>query len=129
MISKKYRLTENEVKKVLKNWKPFFSYWAVLNYKNNNVENNRFAIIISGKNISGSVERNFFRRRFYDSIDIKLLDKHLDTKSSYDFVFVMKRQTKLVKNSDESIKSFDNDIRFLIKAINDKVIKGDYIER
>jgi ribonuclease P protein component len=41
-----------------------------LNYKNNNLENNRFAIIISGKNVDGSVERNFFRRRFYDSVNI-----------------------------------------------------------
>lgn len=118
MISKNYRLTENNLKKVLKFWKPFFSYWAVLNYKNNNIENNRFAIIISSKNVDSSVERNFFRRRFYDSIDKKLLVKSPDTKSNYDFVFVLKKETKLEKRKIESINSFDNDIRFLLRAID-----------
>ena len=68
MISKDYRLKENEVKKVLKYWKPFFSYWMVLNYNKNNLNHNRFAIIISWKNIDSSVKRNFFRRRFYDMV-------------------------------------------------------------
>lgn len=119
MISKNFRLKEEEVKKVLKFWKPFFSYWMVLNYKNNNFENNRFAIIISGKNVETSVERNFFRRRFYDSIDKKLLiwKKEL-SQNKYDLVFVLKKQTKLDKTKIESINWYDNDIRFLLKAFN-----------
>ncbi len=75
MISKKYRLKENEVKKVLKFWKPFFSYWMVLNYNKNNLKHNRFAIIISWKNVDSSVKRNFFRRRFYDMVAWSIEDK------------------------------------------------------
>ena len=119
MISKNFRLKEEEVKKVLKFWKPFFSYWMVLNYKNNNFENNRFAIIISGKNVETSVVRNFFRRKFYDSIDKKLLIWKTElSQNKYDLVFVLKKQTKLDKTKIESINWYDNDIRFLLKAFN-----------
>jgi ribonuclease P protein component len=151
MISKNFRLKEEEVKKVLKFWKPFFSYWMVLNYKNNKFENNRFAIIISGKNVDWSVVRNFFRRRFYDAIgkswfiwkleEIKtsviasgseaiqkkwnnevngLLHTSQWQKPSphYDFVFILKKQTKLDKTKIESINWYDNNIRFLLKAID-----------
>lgn len=111
MISKNFRLKENEVKKVLKFWKPFFSYWMVLNYKNNNFENNRFAIIISWKNTEWGVERNFFRRRFYDFCKEYL-------KWSNDLVFVLKKQIKLDKTKIESINWFDKDITFLLKSIN-----------
>jgi len=154
MISKNFRLKEEEVKKVLKFWKPFFSYWMVLNYKNNKLENNRFAIIISGKNVDGSVVRNYFRRRFYDAIgkilkcesllgchpeldsgSLKRMNTFNDSvintewqilKNSqwqkpsphYDFVFILKKQTKLDKTKIESINWYDNDIRFLLKAID-----------
>lgn len=124
MISKKFRLTEEEVKKVLKFWKPFFSYWMVLNYKNNNFENNRFAIIISWKNVDSSVERNFFRRRFYDIIEdnFKLWTSDPKLIPNYDIVFVLKKQTKLDKTKIESINWFDNDLKFLLKAIK-KIIE------
>lgn len=124
MISKKYRLSESNVKKVLKFWKPFFSYWMVLNYKNNNVENNRFAIIISGKNISWSVERNFFRRRFYEIIELQIKPENRNLlrlekqKTYYDLVFVLKKQTILSKKNLDSVNSFDNDIKFLLKKTN-----------
>ena len=121
MISKNFRLKEEEVKKVLKFWKPFFSYWMVLNYKNNNFENNRFAIIISGKNVDSSVERNFFRRRFYDSIDKNFLSTKLEWVKTFDLVFVLKKQTKLDKTKIESINWYDNDIKFLLKAV-DKIM-------
>lgn len=110
MISKNYRLNESEVKKVLQTGKPFFSYWIVLNYKKNTVWNNRFAIVISWKSVEGSVERNFFRRKFYD-----LCGSVLEWKN--DFVFVIKKQTKLDKNNLESINWFEKDIKFLMKKV------------
>ncbi len=123
MISKIYRLKEKDVKKVLKLWKPFFSYCIVLNYIKNNFWYNRYAIIISWKSVSWSVERNFFRRRFYKLIiDFQKISnntwKSTNQKIWYDLVFLIKKQTKLEKNNFESIKSFDNNINFLIKNIN-----------
>ena len=115
MISKKYRLREMEVKKVLKKWKPFFSYGIVLNYQKNKVLCNRFAIVIWSKSVVNSVERNFFRRRFYDEISKKLENKNKD--SGYDFVFVVKKQTKLDKNNNEILKKYLGDINFLINKI------------
>lgn len=116
MISKIYRLKETEVKKVLKYWKPFFSYWVVLNYRNNNLDFNRFSIIISWKNTRWWVERNFFRRKFYEIVEKIIKSKIKDF--NYDLVFVVKKQVKLEKNDLESIKSFENDINFLIKKMN-----------
>ena len=140
MISKKNRLTEREVKKVLTRWKPFFSYWIVLNYQRNNLDFNRFAIVIWWKSVKNSVERNYFRRLFYDLVSDKL-----DVIKSYDMVFVVKKQTKLDKKEkvkkvnwlkesrevtlgcsegrevtlgyENSIKSFKKDINFLLNKV------------
>lgn len=136
MISKIYRLKENDVKKVLKHWKPFFSYWIVLNYKNNNLDFNRFSIIISWKNTKWWVERNFFRRKFFDYLDKNWYTWVFEKKTSaltnnnevlqktwqkilihYDCVFLLKKQIKLEKNNLESINSFENDIKFLLKKL------------
>jgi len=117
MIKKIYRLKEREVKKVLKYKKPFFSYWIVLNILENKLDHNRFAIIIWSKSVKSGVERNFFRRRFYDFImNNNLINKNIfwDNKF-YDLVFVVKKQTKLDKKQQRSINSFINDLNFLIK--------------
>ncbi len=108
MISKKYRLKEMEVKKVLQWWKPFFSFWIVLNYKMNKIWHNRFAIILSWKNVASWVERNFFRRRFFSFCKSYFI-------WNYDLVFLLKKQTLFSKKNKESIDSFDNDIKFLLK--------------
>ncbi len=112
MIPKTNRLSEREVKKVLTRWKPFFSYWIVLNYQKNNLEKNRFAIVIWWKSVKTSVERNFFRRSFYDLVSEKLHEI-----KSYDFVFVVKKQTKLDKKDENIISSFKKDIKFLLNKI------------
>ncbi len=112
MIPKKNRLTEREVKKVLGKSKPFFSYWIVLNYKKNRSEKNRFAIVIWKKSVNTNVTRVFFRRTFYNIVSDKL-----ENKQWCDFVFVVKKQTKLDKNDQKSIISFKKDINFLIGKI------------
>ena len=75
MLKKKFRLREREVKRVLQKWEPFFSYDVVLNTKRNNFNYNRFAIVISSKSVYSNVERNFFRRRFYDFISKSEIQK------------------------------------------------------
>lgn len=112
MISKKYRLTEKQTKKVLQKWKPFFSYWIVLNFTKNKLEHNRFAIVIWSKSVKNNVERNFFRRFLYNKIS------QIDFSSSwYDYVFVIKKQTKLDKKDKKSIFSLENDLNFLINKL------------
>ena len=112
MISKGSRLSEREVKKVLTRWKPFFSYWIVLNYMKNNLEKNRFAIVIWWKSVKTNISRVFFRRLYYD-----LIREYLDNKKWIDFVFVVKKQTKLDKSDENSIISFKKDIKFLLNKI------------
>ncbi len=118
MIKKNFRLKEREVKKVLWKVKPFFSSWIVLNKKINKKTFNRFAIVIWAKSVNTNVSRTFFRRNFYDKIaNSKLFwDKYLE-KTFYDFVFVVKKQTKLDRKKIETIKSFENDLNFLIKKV------------
>jgi ribonuclease P protein component len=65
MIASRYRLSENEVKKVLKQKKPFFSHTFVANVMKNNLGVSRFAILLSGKHAPGSVNRNYWRRLYY----------------------------------------------------------------
>ena len=114
MIKKIYRIREREVKKVLQKWKPFFSYNIVVNSFPNKRPHHRFAIVIGWKSVRTNVERNFFRRRFYD-----LVSQYCkDTEKSIDFVFVVKKKTKLDKRDQSSIKTFEKDIRFLIKKIH-----------
>jgi len=118
MIAKKFRLKEREVKKVLWKSKPFFSSWIVLNKKINKKLFNRFSIVIWAKSVNTNVSRVFFRRKFFDKIsDSKLFwDKYIDTKF-YDFVFIVKKQTKLDRKKFETAKSFENDLNFLIKKV------------
>lgn len=115
MISKEYRLQEREVKKVLRMRKPFFSSGLVLNSIPNRLEHNRFAIVIWWKSVDSNVSRNFFRRRFYDTVaSIIFPQKSEETK---DYVFVVKKQTKLSQKNIESYQSFLKDILFLIRKM------------
>ncbi len=111
MISKKYRLTERETKRVLHKWKPFFSYHIVLNYTPNKLWFSRYSIVIWSKSVKNNVWRNFFRRRFFD----KILSSNIT--KNYDMVFVVKKQSKFDKWDLESILSFDKDLQFLISKI------------
>lgn len=112
MLKKKFRLREREVKRVLQKWEPFFSYDVVLNTKKNNFNYNRFAIVISSKSVYSNVERNFFRRRFYDFISKSEIQKKWN-----DFVFVVKTKVKLDKKNILSLKSFYKNLNFLINKI------------
>jgi len=114
MIKKIFRLKENEVKKVLKYWKPFFSYGVISNSISNNLNHNRFAIIISSKSVINNVTRNYFRRLFYN-----LSSKYISqTEIKWtDIIFIMKKQTKLDKKDFQSINNFENDIKFLLKKL------------
>ncbi len=117
MIKKIFRLKQREVQKLLWKTKAFFSYWIVLNKKENKKGFNRFAIVIWTKSVNNNVTRNFFRRKFYDIIKNSKLFENSSQEKFYDFVFVVKRQTKLDRKNLDSIKSFENDLNFLIKKV------------
>lgn len=116
MIKKIYRLKEREVKKVLARAKPFFSYAIVLNVKENKKWYNRFAIIIWAKSVSNNISRNFFRRKFYDFVvNSSLFSNSLNQWKNYDFVFLVKKQTKLDKKDKNTILEFKKNLSFLEK--------------
>lgn len=66
MIAKQYRLKESQIGKVLRYKKPFFSNILVANVAQNRLEYPRFALILSGKVVKTSVDRNYYRRLLYD---------------------------------------------------------------
>lgn len=113
MIKKLYRLKENDVKKVLKNKKPFFAYSLVANSKLNNLSFSRFAIILSSKNTKGSINRNYFRRLFFE-----LCRKYIND-SNYDIVIVVKKWKIFDKRNLGSKVEFEKDIVFLLRKIFD----------
>lgn len=111
MIKNTYRLNENEVKKVLKFWKPFFSYGVVLNKIKSKLSYNRFWIVIWAKSVTNNITRNYFRRKFYNLVSA-LIDVKWD--QAYDLVFIVKKSLKLDKKESSSIFSFKKDMNFLI---------------
>lgn len=117
MISKKFRLSEKEVKKVLRIWKPFFSYGLVLNFSPNKLAYNRYSIVIWWKSVHSSVERNFFRRRFFDEIKESVFSWWWNYN---DFVFVVKKENKLDKKDKKNINAYKRDILFLSSKIISK---------
>jgi ribonuclease P protein component len=86
MIAKKYRLGEREMRKVLSKGKPFFSYMLVANTLANKENNKRYGILLSAKVASGSVNRNFWRRLFYDTVGT-----HTDTSPFLDIVLIPRK--------------------------------------
>jgi len=119
MIKKIYRLKEREVKKVLGKTKPFFSYGIVLNAKNNKFKSNRFSIVIWAKSVNNNITRTFFRRLFYDFIKRSSLFSWSEkVNKSFDFVFIVKKQTKLDKKDKKIILNFEKELSFLEKKFN-----------
>lgn len=111
MIKKIYRLKENEIKKVLKYKKPFFSYNLIANIANNNLPYSRFALFLSGKHVKTAISRNYFRRLFYNNTQ-----NYLD-KWSFDIVVIPKKWKIFDKKDKAIILEFENDLQFMFKKI------------
>ncbi|EKE28002.1 MAG: hypothetical protein ACD_3C00111G0019 [uncultured bacterium (gcode 4)] len=111
MIKKIYRLNENEVKKVLKYKKPFFSYSIVANVNPNRLWHSRFAIVLGSKTCKTAVSRNFFRRKYFDLVSGFI------NKWSSDIVCVIKKWKILDKKDENAILDFERDLKFLLKNI------------
>jgi ribonuclease P protein component len=111
MIKKYNRLTEREFRKVLSKRKPFFSYNFVANVLENHLGQGRFWVVLSGKCAKWSVNRNFFRRRFYT------ISKAYISKLSYDIVVLPKKGITLDFHDANTIAEFEKNIQFLYKTI------------
>lgn len=118
MISKIYRLKENDISKVLwKRSKPFFSYSLVLNVLQNRKNYNRFSIVIWARNVTNNITRNFFRRLFYTEVR-KYINQEND--KFHDFSVIIKKESKLDKKDNMCIKSFVWDISFVFSKFFDQ---------
>ena len=111
MIAKKYRLTENEFKKVLSRRKPFFAHGMVANVLPNRLGYARIGILLGGKQAPGSVNRNYFRRSTYD------LSRASLEKVGLDIVFVMKKGKPLDHKDPLMYDALKKDIEFLWKIV------------
>jgi ribonuclease P protein component len=111
MIKKYNRLTEREFRKVLSKRKPFFSYDFVANIMENHLGQGRFWLVLSAKCAKWSVNRNFFRRRFYS------LSESYISKFSHDVVVVPKKGVTLDFHDTNTVAEFEKNIQFLYKTI------------
>lgn len=107
MIAKKYRLTERQVKKVLRKGKPFFSYNIVMNVLPSRETDARFAVVVSGKSAPNAVTRNAFRRLLYETCRTSSKHYHCD------IVFVLKKDTKLL-HSGSDLPALKKEIIYLL---------------
>ena len=80
----------------------------------NKVWYSRYSIVIWVKSVTHNVTRNFFRRRFYDLIQKYIFCKQWE---HYDYVFVVKKKTKLDKKNESCKQDFLKDVQFLLKKI------------
>jgi ribonuclease P protein component len=71
----------------------------------------RCALVLSGKHARGSVNRNFFRRRFYD-LSLRTLEK-----LNLDIVLVPKKGIILDHKNQNQIAEFEKNITFLYNTI------------
>jgi len=108
MLAKKYRLKEREVKKVLHKGKPFFSYTLVFNVFPHKLDQDKYAIVISGKSVPSNIVRNRYRRLFYDFCKNYQADMHGN------IVCVVKTKTKLLKGAQYE-KAFLKELRYLFE--------------
>ena len=115
MISKEYRLTERELRKVLSRKKPFFSYVFIANTCENKLSHGRCGILLSSKCTKWSVNRNFWRRKFYDLFLPTIQNNHLD------IVLVPKKWTTLDYKNEQHIIDFEKNILFLSKKIQESL--------
>ena len=91
----------------------------VLNSIPNNCAYHRFGIIISQKSLPNSVTRNFFRRKFYNTLQINDFckpdhtDETVEKLQYFDFACVVKKQIKLEKKNLTTVEEFEKNIYFL----------------
>jgi ribonuclease P protein component len=114
MIAKRFRLTESQLGKVLKNKKPFFSHLLIANAARNGLEVSRFALILSGKVAKTSVDRNFYRRRFYD-----IVARHLNqpSKIGIDASFVIQKGNVCNRRDSTMVSKFDSEVDNLLHKV------------
>ena len=112
MITKEHRLIERDIRRVLKFKKPFFSYSVVANVAQNRIGKPRFGSVFPAKAVTGSVSRNFFRRRSYD-----LARPYLENPSASDVVIVPKKGKPLDHRDPVAVAAFENDVSQLYRKI------------
>ncbi len=121
MIAKRFRLNENQVKKVLQKKKPFFSYWVVANTVKNTLEYSRISIILNSAQTKWSVNRNRLRRHIYD------LSAPYIHGLGVDIVYMFKKKTLLDSKDPVLLEEIAKDIPFLMRKIKQEQNTLPYI--
>ncbi len=114
MIAKQYRLTESQIGKVLRFRKPFFSNVMIVNVSDNRLAHPRFAIILSGKVAKTSVDRNVYRRKFYDLCAPFL---QIPGVAGKDLVFVAKKGNIFFRRDEVMLQKFTREIQELLRKV------------
>jgi ribonuclease P protein component len=116
MIAKKFRLCEHEVKKVLRARNAQFSDVFIGNIIQSKGESSRFALVLSSKATKTSIDRNFFRRRFFEFIRTKNLMQTFSTQ--FDVVCLPKKWKVFSRRNIASIDDFDKWLTVLMRRIS-----------
>ena len=92
-----------------------FSYLFVVNTLKNNLDYNRFSIIIWAKSVENNISRNYFRRTLFNIASKKI---NSFDKKWLDIVFFVKKQTKLNIKDKTSFDNFLKDVNFILYKNN-----------
>lgn len=112
MIPKKNRLSERDIRKMVRQRGMFFWTCFIVNVIQKSIGESRYGIIFSTKHTKGSVNRNFFRRMFYRQVWL-----FLDLPASFDLLFIPKKGTRFSHTDSHSIAHTEADIVKLLQKI------------
>ncbi len=117
MIAKLYRLKEREVRRVLRVRRPVFGGSIIASIEANRLPYNRFAFVVSGKHAPTSIDRNFFRRRFYESLRPFITAGIVGVRSHVDCVCTLRRGTRLDRRNITTVEVFRADMATISQKI------------
>lgn len=102
MFSKKQRLNTSLFDEVFNFGKKKYDQHFVLKYKENKIDESRFAVVVSKKKIKKAVQRHFLKRRFFGALKksklanikkdyIFILNESIKDKSQKDMILIINK--------------------------------------
>lgn len=111
MLSQEYRLRKDkEIKTVFKKGKSFYSKILGVKFLSNELENSRFAFVVSNKVSKKAVKRNLLKRRLRGIIQLNLAK----IQGNYDVVIITRARVGIM---DKKYQELEKDLLWVLKKI------------
>lgn len=89
MFPSNRRVKKDNIKDIINKGKKIYSESFLIKRKENNINHNRFAVVVSKKISKRAIARNLIKRRFTNAIKKNLENSIDDNDVFYDYVFIV----------------------------------------